>query len=243
MGNVEELGPLIFANPGWLVALAPLAVLAYVAPFLIAFERRHRFLWTIGVINFATGWTLLGWVAALVWSVNKDVKSLIEELPTPDPESLLEPQWNNSTPSDGPPVAGHFKRCPYCAEHIRAEAIVCRFCTRDLAPGAEIRTATDLDDRERRRLESLLTENALGAPQDPRLLDIFDYARLLEAEESAAILARVGVANLPIQASAPKEFGQPVVQAVQPVEDQMSTAPEESDSDWMLNAPIAGRAR
>jgi len=243
MANVEALGPLISANPGWLVALAPPALVAYFAPFLIAFERQHRFLWTIAAINFATGWTLLGWIATLVWAVNKDVKSLVDELPTPEPDSLLEPQWTNPTHSDGPPVAGHFKRCPYCAEHIRAEAIVCRFCTRELTPGAEIRTATDLDDRERRRLESLLTDNATGAPQDPRLLDIFDYARLLEAEESAAILARVGVANLPIQGVASRETGQPDMQQPQPAKDQIDSAAEDSDSDWMLNAPMAGRAR
>ena len=41
----------------------------YIAPLVIAAVRdHHRLLW-IGFLNFATGWTVAGWIAALVWSV------------------------------------------------------------------------------------------------------------------------------------------------------------------------------
>jgi hypothetical protein len=239
MSNFEGLGPLISANPGWSVALVLPAAVAYFAPLLIAFERRHRFLLTIGAINLAAGWTVLGWIAALVWAVNKDVKSLADELPGPTPESPLEPQWNLLTSPDTSAAAGGLRRCPYCAEHIRAEAIVCRYCSRDLGVAALAAPATGLDEHERRRLETLLSESAAEAPSDPNLLDIFEYARLLEAEESAEILARVGVANLPIE---PRPGTEQVPPSAAPLKDQIeSFCVEDSDADWVLNTPVAGR--
>ena len=41
----------------------------YLAPSLIAAVRgHHRWPW-IGLLNLATGWTVVGWIATLVWSV------------------------------------------------------------------------------------------------------------------------------------------------------------------------------
>ena len=41
----------------------------YLAPSIVAVVRGHpRWPW-IGFLNFAAGWTVVGWIGALVWSV------------------------------------------------------------------------------------------------------------------------------------------------------------------------------
>jgi hypothetical protein len=44
-----------------------LAVL-YVVPSIIAFRRRHHNMAAIFLLNALLGWTVLGWIAALIWS-------------------------------------------------------------------------------------------------------------------------------------------------------------------------------
>jgi len=41
----------------------------YMAPLIISTVRDHHRLPWIGLLNFAAGWTVVGWIAALVWSV------------------------------------------------------------------------------------------------------------------------------------------------------------------------------
>ena len=41
----------------------------YIAPLVIAVVRDHHRLPWIGLLNLTAGWTVAGWIAALVWSV------------------------------------------------------------------------------------------------------------------------------------------------------------------------------
>jgi hypothetical protein len=50
---------------GWLV-------IAYFAPFLFSLIRGHNDKLAIFLLNLLLGWTLLGWVIALIWSATSN---------------------------------------------------------------------------------------------------------------------------------------------------------------------------
>ncbi len=51
--------------------LAVLIFAVYFLPTLIAFLRQHKNKLAIFLLNLLLGWTVLGWVVSLVWSVMK----------------------------------------------------------------------------------------------------------------------------------------------------------------------------
>jgi hypothetical protein len=67
---------------GFMLILPLMAV--YFFPSAIAIDRRHRNRLAIAVLNLVGGWTLVGWVIALVWSCSADVE--------PRPEKPVPPR-------------------------------------------------------------------------------------------------------------------------------------------------------
>jgi hypothetical protein len=51
--------------------LVVLIFVFYFLPTLIAFLRQHKNKLAIFLLNLLLGWTVLGWVVSLVWSVIK----------------------------------------------------------------------------------------------------------------------------------------------------------------------------
>jgi hypothetical protein len=46
----------------------------WLAPAHVAYHRHHRNRQAILALDFFLGWTVIGWVAALVWALTSDIK-------------------------------------------------------------------------------------------------------------------------------------------------------------------------
>lgn len=85
------------------------AACLYMLPAAIAYQRNRHNKEAISALNLLLGWTLLGWIAALAWSLTR----------TPNESHHEEPK-------------DEFRKCPQCAEMVRREAIKCRHCGSEL---------------------------------------------------------------------------------------------------------------
>ena len=51
-----------------------ISLAVYFIPVIVAYIRRHNNILAITLLTIILGWTFFGWLAALLWSLNSDVK-------------------------------------------------------------------------------------------------------------------------------------------------------------------------
>lgn len=90
----------------------------YLLPTFEAWIRKKSNLQSIAVLNLFLGWTIIGWVAALIWAFKKPEEAVVVA------PAMAEPVPIADTPEK--------KTCPFCAEQVMAAAIKCKHCGSEL---------------------------------------------------------------------------------------------------------------
>lgn len=96
--------------------------LLYMLPTIEAKLRGHTNIASIALVNLFLGWTLLGWVVALVWAFKRPETIPASTPPQPVGDTVARPEVKVQT-----------KTCPFCAEDVKFEAIKCKHCGSELA--------------------------------------------------------------------------------------------------------------
>lgn len=84
----------------------------YLLPTYEAWNNKHKNLSSIVILNLFLGWSFIGWVAALIWAFKKQDESIPEKAGVKDQ---------------------NIRKCPFCAEEIKPEAIKCKHCGSEVA--------------------------------------------------------------------------------------------------------------
>jgi hypothetical protein len=75
-------------NPGYGVGIALFLLAAYFLPWIVANHRRHHNQAALFCLNLFLGWTLIGWVVALVWALLRPPIVLVQNTTTAVPPSV-----------------------------------------------------------------------------------------------------------------------------------------------------------
>jgi len=144
-----------------MVVLAVIAILTYFIPTFIAGMRNHTSTLAIFVVNLAFGWSIVGWLVALIWAladngrnhgavvyqVNQVAPPMFAYPPPPPPYQPAPPpyqphyapaqqQQQHLPASPFTAVGGNKGTCPYCTSIVSAQAVYCPHCSNTLAPGS-----------------------------------------------------------------------------------------------------------
>jgi hypothetical protein len=103
--------------------LVVLLIALYFLPAIISASRgKHSNRSAILALNLLLGWTLIGWVVALVWALAQP------------PAATAKAGGDTSSEPAAMPTEAR-QPCPFCAEPILPAASVCHYCRSTLPSG------------------------------------------------------------------------------------------------------------
>jgi len=65
----------------------------YFVPWLISLSRKHNNSGAIAILNIFLGWTVIGWIVALIWSMTDNVRKQDDEY-APDGTDERDSLWD-----------------------------------------------------------------------------------------------------------------------------------------------------
>ena len=101
----------------FLILVVPFLFALYFLPVVIAIARRHPNTLGIVLLDLFLGWTLLGWIGALVWSLVRTTSA-----PAAAPEA------QPAGTAGGTPIPGAARFCTRCGAALPPGAAFCPAC-------------------------------------------------------------------------------------------------------------------
>ncbi|WP_337054083.1 superinfection immunity protein [Pseudoxanthomonas sp. USHLN014] len=95
------------------------APLLYLLPTIEAALRKHRSLAGVALLDILLGWTVLGWIGAMIWALVNPDGTPTNDKPADAGQTGEATQY---------PQVRETKTCPFCAEEVLAAAVKCKHC-------------------------------------------------------------------------------------------------------------------
>ena len=114
------------------LALLLILLVPYFLPTLIAVVRKKKNATAIAITNFFLGWTLIGWIVALVWALTADSPGFAPAVAVTNINYPAAPPSTGPIETVGARGESQAVFCQGCGAKLPPDARFCRACGKSL---------------------------------------------------------------------------------------------------------------